>query len=163
MSPGDDFVAAQRALTEDYGFDSYEAALRSWIATVAIVEVGYLGEWEEYALELTARDYLHELTRVSPSSRAAVEEDLALWDDRFLAATAGHPVGLRRRSPGRERWRSFRPKYRTATSAATAAMATNRSARCVWLAPGWAVGLVPLIFLESRRKEGSDRRFARPH
>jgi hypothetical protein len=41
----DDFVAAQRALADEYSFGYYEAALRSWIATVAIVEVGYVGEW----------------------------------------------------------------------------------------------------------------------
>src|SRR6266545_5952632 len=42
MRWGEDSIAAQRALAEDYGFASYEAALRSWIATVAIVEVGYV-------------------------------------------------------------------------------------------------------------------------
>jgi hypothetical protein len=84
---GDDFVAAQRALKENWGFECYHDALRSWIATVAIVEVGYVGEWEEYANELMARDYLHELVRLSPSSREVVEEDLALWDERFRAAT----------------------------------------------------------------------------
>jgi len=51
-----DFVPAQRSLAEPYRFGCYEAALRSWIATVAIVEVGYVGESEEYAVELSARD-----------------------------------------------------------------------------------------------------------
>jgi hypothetical protein len=83
----DDFIAAQRALAEDWGFDCYEAALRSWIATVAIVEVGYVGEWEEYTHELMARDYMSEIIRLSPSSRPMVEEDLAPWDERFRAAT----------------------------------------------------------------------------
>jgi hypothetical protein len=82
-----DFVPAQRSLAEPYGFDCYEAALRSWIATVAIVEVGYVGEWEEYAAELSARDYLGELMNRSPGSRSAVEADLHLWDERFRAAT----------------------------------------------------------------------------
>src|SRR5204863_4777321 len=83
----DDFVPAQRALADEYGFACYEAALRSWIATVAIIEVGYVGEWEEYTNELTARDYFGELARRSPGSRSAIEEDLRLWDDRFRAAT----------------------------------------------------------------------------
>ena len=48
----------QRALAHDWAFECYADALRSWIATVAIVEVGYVGEWEEYAFELGARDYL---------------------------------------------------------------------------------------------------------
>jgi hypothetical protein len=67
----DDFVAAQRALAEDYGFDSFNEALRSWIATVAIVEVGYEGEWEEYVHELGARDYLDELVRRSGGVRSS--------------------------------------------------------------------------------------------
>jgi hypothetical protein len=87
MTYDDDFVPAQRALADEYSFGYYGAALRSWIATVAIVEVGYVGEWEEYTNELTARDYLEELMRRSPGSRFAIEEDLRLWDDRFRAAT----------------------------------------------------------------------------
>jgi hypothetical protein len=84
----DDFVAAQRDLVEDFGFASYHAALRSWIATVAIVEVGYGADWEEYVLlDLPARDYLNELMMRSPGSRAAIEEDIRAWDDRFRAAT----------------------------------------------------------------------------
>jgi hypothetical protein len=35
---GDDFVAAQRALADEGGFESFADALRSWIATVAIIE-----------------------------------------------------------------------------------------------------------------------------
>jgi hypothetical protein len=87
MTYDDDFVPAQRALADEYSFGYYEAALRSWIATVAIVEVGYVGEWEEYTNELTARDYLEELMRRSPGSRSAIEGDLRLWDHRFRAAT----------------------------------------------------------------------------
>jgi hypothetical protein len=87
MRYADDFVLAQRALAEPYGFDCYESALRNWIATVAIVEVGYVGEWEEYTHELTARDYLDDLMRRSPGSRVAIEEDVRRWDDRFRAAT----------------------------------------------------------------------------
>jgi hypothetical protein len=85
---GDDFVAAQKALAEDWGFRSFNDALRSWIATVAIVEVGYVGEWEEYTHELMARDYLNELARRSPDYGAeVVEREVAIWDERFRAAT----------------------------------------------------------------------------
>jgi hypothetical protein len=66
VTGGDDFVRAQRELAEDWGFSSFEEALRSWIATVAIIEVEYVGEWEEYTHELMARDYLGELARRSP-------------------------------------------------------------------------------------------------
>jgi hypothetical protein len=82
-----DFVAAQRALGGEWGFASFREALRSWIATVAIVEVGYVGEWEEYTHELMARDYMSEIVRLSPNSGPKVEEDLAPWDERFRAAT----------------------------------------------------------------------------
>lgn len=88
VGSGDDFVAAQKALAEEWGFRSFNEGLRSWIATVAIVEVGYVGEWEEYTNELTARDYLDELARRSPDYGAAVvAEEVALWDERFRAAT----------------------------------------------------------------------------
>jgi hypothetical protein len=87
VSYGDDFVEAQRALANEYGFPCYEDALRSWIATVATVEAGYVGEWEEYVHELMARDYLGQVTSLSPTSKARVDEDLNLWDERFRAAT----------------------------------------------------------------------------
>jgi len=114
MAKGTDFVAAQRTLASEWGFESYEAALRSWIATVAIVEVGYVGEWEEYTHELMARDYLDEIGRLSPSSRPTIEDDLAVWDDRFRAATVeaekphlppldGEPGWWQSRSP--RKWR----------------------------------------------------------
>jgi hypothetical protein len=38
-------------------------------------------------LELAARDYLNELMLRSPASRAAIEEDVRPWDERFRAAT----------------------------------------------------------------------------
>jgi hypothetical protein len=111
MRYGDDFVAAQRTFIGDYGITSYREALRRWIATVAIVEVDYVGEWE-YASELSARDYLNELMIRSPQSRAAVEEDVSLWDQRFKAATVeeqqphfaledGNPGWWQHRSPGK--------------------------------------------------------------
>ena len=81
-------MAAQRALAKDWGFRSFNEALRSWIATVAIVEVGYVGESEEYVHELGARDYLEQLARRSPGYGAAhVQEQVAPWDERFRAAT----------------------------------------------------------------------------
>jgi hypothetical protein len=124
-----DFVAAQRALAEAYGFGSYEAALCSWIATVAVVEVGYVGEWEEYALELTTRDYLDELMVRSPGSRQALEQDLAIWDERFAAATVEeekpHLPSLR----GEPGWWQFRSprKWQKPASEELARRARRRS------------------------------------
>src|SRR6266511_1602706 len=84
----DRHVRAQRELEADWGFRSFEEALRSWIATVAIVEVEYVGEWEEYTHELVARDYLEELARRSPAEWAShVETEVAPWDERVRAAT----------------------------------------------------------------------------
>ena len=84
---GDEFIDAQRALAADWRFGCYEDALRSWIATVAIIEVGYVGEWEEYVHELMARDYLDEVAHRAPSMREKIDQDLSLWDERFHAAT----------------------------------------------------------------------------
>jgi hypothetical protein len=82
------FGAAQKALRESWGFESFKDGLRSWIATVAVTEVGYVGEWEEWADELWAREYLAEIARRSPGYGAErVAEKVALWDERFRAAT----------------------------------------------------------------------------
>src|SRR2546428_12963261 len=104
MRKADDFVAAQRELANDWGFGCYEDALRSWIATVAIVEVGYVGEWEEYVHELMARDYVDEVIRLSPGSRLAIEEDLRVWDQRFRAATVEEEKPHLPMSEGRVGW-----------------------------------------------------------
>lgn len=90
MPGSDEFVIAQRALTGEWGFRSYREALRSWIATVAIVEVEYVGEGEEFAAELSARDYLAEVLRRAPSMHEKIESDLDPWDARFRAATVEH-------------------------------------------------------------------------
>jgi hypothetical protein len=89
MSTGSSaFVAAQRALRGSWGFESFTEGLRSWIATVALAEVGYVGEWEEWAHELMAREYLAEIGRRSPGYGAQrVAEKVAPWDERFRAAT----------------------------------------------------------------------------
>jgi hypothetical protein len=108
MRMGEDFVSAQRTLAGDWGFRCYEDALRSWIATVAIVEVGYVGEWEEYTNELTARDYLDELIRLSPHSREAIEEDLAIWDSRFREATVEEDTPHLAMLDGRAGWWQYR-------------------------------------------------------
>lgn len=108
MRKGEDFVSAQRTLAEDWGFRSYRDALRSWIATVAIVGVGYVGEWEEYTNELTARDYLGELIRLSPRSREAIEEDLAIWDLRFREATIEEQKPHLPMLDGRAGWWQYR-------------------------------------------------------
>jgi hypothetical protein len=77
-----------REMKEEWGFRSFEQALRSWIATVAIVEVGYYGEGAEYVHELWARQYLAELKGRSgegwPERWDAMIEP---WDERFRAAT----------------------------------------------------------------------------
>jgi hypothetical protein len=106
-----DFVTAQRALADDYGFACYEDALRSWIATVAIVEVGYVGEWEKYAAELMAREYLNELMLGSDSPRRggarARHRRRRAWRSRGAAAAK------RNRSQGR-RGRSAFPRRSSA-------------------------------------------------
>jgi len=73
---------------KEWAFRSFNDALRSWIATVALVEIGYEGEWEEYTNELTARDYLDEVRRRSGSDwPQRFDEEIAPWDERFRAAT----------------------------------------------------------------------------
>jgi hypothetical protein len=66
-----------------------ETAIRSWIAFVATIEVGYDDEWEEYAmLELATRDYLDDLTRLLPGRWADyIAARVAPWDERFKRAT----------------------------------------------------------------------------
>jgi hypothetical protein len=62
--------------------------VRAWIAIVAIVEVGYDGEWEEYTNDLMTREFIAELSRRLPGRWAALfAEWVALWDERFRAAT----------------------------------------------------------------------------
>jgi hypothetical protein len=112
---GDEFVRARRELEDEWGFQSFHDALRSWIATVAIIEVEYVGEWEEYTHDLMARDYLDELARRSPAEWAShIETEVAPWDQRFRAATVqehrahlppleGEPGWWQYRSP--RRWK----------------------------------------------------------
>ncbi len=105
----DPFVAAQRALAEEWGFESFDAGLRSWIATVAIVETGYVGEWDEYANELMARDYLTEVAqRSGPGGQARVAEAVAPWDERFMAATVPEEKGHLPRHDGVDDWWHYR-------------------------------------------------------
>jgi hypothetical protein len=104
----DDFVRAQRALAGEWGFRCYEDALRSWIATVAIVEVGYVGEWEEYAHELVARDYLDEVAQRAPREQARIAEDLSGWDERFRAATVPEAKPHLPITEGRIGWWQYR-------------------------------------------------------
>jgi hypothetical protein len=103
-----EFTNAQRALAKDWGFACYEDALRSWIATVAIVEVGYVGEWEDYVHELEARDYLDEVARRAPSLHPTIERDLAPWDERFRTATVEHGEPHMPPDPGRDAWWQYR-------------------------------------------------------
>jgi hypothetical protein len=104
----DEFIVAQTALAADWGFDCYATALRSWIATVAIVEVGYVGEWEEYAHELTARDYIDEVAHRAPSMREKIEDELAVWDERFRAATVQEAKPHLPITEGRVGWWQYR-------------------------------------------------------
>ena len=104
----DEFVTAQRDLANDWGFRSYHEALRSWIATVAIVEVGYVGEWEEYAHELAARDYLDEVAHRAPSARHKIAADLSTWDARFRAATVEQAEPHLPITEGRVGWWQYR-------------------------------------------------------
>jgi hypothetical protein len=104
----DAFVRAQRELANDWGFRCFEDALRSWIATVAIVEVEYVGEWEEYANELTARDYIDELARRCPGEAPRIEGHVALWDERFLAATVRQEKPWLRLRDGEAGWWMYR-------------------------------------------------------
>jgi hypothetical protein len=65
-----------------------EQLVRAWIAIVAIVEVGYDGEWEEYTNDLMTREFIAELSRQLPGSWATrFAEWVAPWDERFRAAT----------------------------------------------------------------------------
>jgi hypothetical protein len=62
--------------------------VRAWIAIVAIVEVGYDGEWEEYTNDLMTREFIAELSRRLPGRWATrFAEWVAPWDERFRAAT----------------------------------------------------------------------------
>jgi hypothetical protein len=62
--------------------------VRAWIAIVALVEVGYDGEWEEYTNDLMTREFIAELSRRLPGRWATrFAEWVAPWDERFRAAT----------------------------------------------------------------------------
>jgi hypothetical protein len=63
-------------------------ALRSWIATVAITEVGFEGVSEDWWHELWAREYLAELReRAGTDWPERWDGLIAPWDERFRAAT----------------------------------------------------------------------------
>jgi hypothetical protein len=107
------FVQAQRDLREDWGFESFEDALRSWIATVAITEVEYVGEREEWVHELMARDYLAEIrARSGPDWKARQDELVSPWDERFRAATSEEAEPHLRLTSGEAGWWQFRSPRR---------------------------------------------------
>ena len=84
-----EFIQAQRELTEVFGFKCFNDALRSWIATVAIVEVEFVGEWEDYTNELMAREYLAQIRlRASGEWEKRLRGKVEPWDERFTSATA---------------------------------------------------------------------------
>jgi hypothetical protein len=72
------------------------------------VEVGYVGECEEYANELGARDYLDEVEHRAPSEREKIQGDLSLWDDRFRAATVEESEPHLPPTEGRIGWWQYR-------------------------------------------------------
>jgi hypothetical protein len=110
---GERFVAAQRELKEDWGLRSYEEALRSWIATVAIIEVEYVGEWEDFAHELIAREYLEELSRRSPKEWVQrIERAVNPWDERFREATVAETEPHLPNLAGEAGWWQFRSPRR---------------------------------------------------
>jgi hypothetical protein len=115
LGQGDDFVAAQRALAPEWGFANFREALRSWIATVAIIEVGFVGEWEEYTHELGAREYLEEIRRRAPGEwDERLASKVEPWDERFRAATVKeeklHPLQLDG-EPEPGWWQYRRPRH----------------------------------------------------
>jgi hypothetical protein len=72
------------------------------------VEVGYVGEWEEYAHELVARDYLDEVAQRAPSEQARIAEALSVWDERFRAATVQEAKPHLPITEGRIGWWQYR-------------------------------------------------------
>lgn len=82
--------------------------VRKWIATVAIVEVGYDDAWEMYVDDLMTREFIAEVSRRLPDYWAArFAEWVAPWDERFREATIEEPEPhlLRDEEPG---WWWFR-------------------------------------------------------
>jgi hypothetical protein len=75
-------------MRKDWRFTSFNDALRNWIATVAITEVGFEGFGEDWWWELHSRDYLGEL-RVRAGTDWPEHWDALIepWDERFRAAT----------------------------------------------------------------------------
>jgi hypothetical protein len=107
------FIQAQRDLRDDWSFESFEQALRSWIATVAIAEVEYVGEWEEWIFELMARDYLDEVRRRSgPDWTARHDALLGPWDERFKGATVTEPKPHLSTTSGDIGWWQYRSPRR---------------------------------------------------
>lgn len=83
--------------------------VRAWIATVAIIEVGYEGAWEEYTHDLSTREYIGELSRRLPESWGALfAEWVAPWDERFRAATVEQSEPILRRPEDSPSWWWYR-------------------------------------------------------
>lgn len=90
-----EILEVQRRIEPEWGFRSLDDAIRSWVATVALVESGFNDDLEEYALQLHMRDYLAFLcANVSEPARKLIVSELEAWDSRFKAATveASEPV-----------------------------------------------------------------------
>ena len=61
--------------------------VRTWIAIVAIVEVGYEDSWESYTNDLMTREFIAELSRRLPRWSPRFAEWVKPWDERFRVAT----------------------------------------------------------------------------
>jgi hypothetical protein len=86
-----DLRRVQEELRDDWGplaEKTPQDLVRAWIATVAIVEVGYDGMVEEYWHDLMTREYIDVICKKLPRGWPAhFAERMERWDERFRAAT----------------------------------------------------------------------------
>jgi len=86
--PLEDFLREEGA-SEAVVQGGLEVLLSGWERTVAAVESGYPGDYEDYLGDLDGRQLLAQaLERVSKAQVAVVSERLRALDDRMRAATA---------------------------------------------------------------------------
>jgi hypothetical protein len=75
-------------MQEDWGWASFEQALRDWIATVAITEVEFDGNADGWIWRIGTCGYLEELRERSGSDWPdRFDAMIEPWDERFRAAT----------------------------------------------------------------------------
>lgn len=96
----DDYYRFVNALSVAYLTVTPERQFAAWRRFVEAVELGY-GDHDEYTRELGERDGLADAVDLaSPEGRRRLEQQLAPWDDRFLATTRPSSVSM----AGRRRW-----------------------------------------------------------